>query len=90
MLNKPEYTSLHLLKAGNKEGLEYLYSQYHGRIYAFCYRFFRQTELAEEATADVFVTLWKKRFLINPKIGIQALLYKIAKDTAFNYLKKIA
>ena len=46
--------------------------------------------MAEEATADVFITLWKKRTLIDPNLPIQAFLYKIAKDTAYNYLKKIA
>ncbi|MEL6590518.1 MAG: sigma factor, partial [Bacteroidota bacterium] len=76
MLNKPEYTSLHLLKAGNKEGLEYLYSQYHGRIYAFCYRFFRQTELTEEATADVFIKLWEKRETIDPSLNKKGKMFK--------------
>lgn len=46
--------------------------------------------MAEEATADVFITLWKKRIIIDPNLPIQAFLYKIAKDTAYNYLKKIA
>ncbi len=46
--------------------------------------------MAEEATADVFIVLWKKRTIIKPKLPIQAFLYKIARDTAYNYLKKIA
>lgn len=46
--------------------------------------------MAEEATADVFITLWKKRSIIDPNLPIQSFLFKIAKDTAYNYLKKIA
>lgn len=46
--------------------------------------------MAEEATADVFITLWKKRSIIDPNQDVKAFLYKVAKDTAWNYLKKIA
>lgn len=46
--------------------------------------------LAEEATADVFTKLWQKKRIIDPEQGVTPLLYKIAKDTAYNYLKKIA
>ncbi|MEL6844350.1 MAG: RNA polymerase sigma-70 factor, partial [Bacteroidota bacterium] len=66
------------------------YSQYHGRIYAFCYRFFRQTELSEEATADVFIKLWEKRETIDPSLNILPFLFKIAKDISLNYLKQVA
>lgn len=46
--------------------------------------------MAQEATADVFIKFWQKRDIIDPHRPVEALLYKIARDTAYNYLKKIA
>lgn len=46
--------------------------------------------MAEEATTDVFVKLWQKSEIIDSDHNILPLLYKITKDTVFNYLKKIA
>ncbi|MEM6343643.1 MAG: RNA polymerase sigma-70 factor [Bacteroidota bacterium] len=90
MPERPEYKFLLQLKSGDKRGLEYVYSQYYGRIYAFCHRFFRQSQLTEEATADVFIKLWQRREQIDPALNILAFLFKIAKDISLNYLKKVA
>lgn len=46
--------------------------------------------LAEEATSEVFLTLWKKRSIIQTDGSIQPFLYRIAKFKAYDYLKKIA
>jgi len=67
-----------------------VYDRYHARIYYYNLRFLYQEELAEEATADVFIQLWKKRSMLNPEGIILPFLYKLAKDISINYLKKIA
>lgn len=85
-----EHIHLKQLKAGNESSFRAIYDIYHSRIYHYCLKFLYQEELAKEATADVFIQLWKKRAIINEKDSIQPLLYKIAKDLSFNYLKKIA
>ena len=84
------YHNLVALKNGDAKSFKWIYAQYHSLIYYYCLKFIQQEMLAEEATADVFITLWKKRTIINPNLPIEAFLYKIAKDTAYNYLKKIA
>ncbi len=67
-----------------------IYNQYHKQIYYYCLKLIRQDTVAEEATADVFIKLWEKRHIIDPDSPFSPLLYKIAKDIAYNYLKKIA
>jgi len=78
------------LKGGDAHIFGKIYTQYHSLIYYYSLKFLQQKALAEEATADVFILLWKKRTLIDPHSTIQAFLYKIARDTTYNYLKKIA
>ena len=87
---KVKYQHLQSLKSGNRESFRLVYDQYHKQIYFYCLKFIRQNTLAEEATADVFITLWKRRHVIDPDAPFTPLLYKIAKDIAYNYLKKIA
>jgi len=89
---KREITYHHLsgLNRGDPECFRRIYDAYHSLIYYYTLKFIQLENLAEEATADVFIILWKKRALIDPNSTIQAFLFKIAKDTAYNYLKKIA
>lgn len=84
------YQLLKDLKEGDTRCLEEVYRRYHPTIYLFACKIVKQEIIAEEVTADVFITLWNKRGIIDPKKPVQALLYKIARDIAYNYLKKIA
>lgn len=76
--------------AGDHDCFRQLFEMYQGKIYTFCLGLIRRKDLAEEATADVFIQLWKRRSHVDPDRPVSALLHKIARDTAFNYLKKIA
>ncbi len=67
-----------------------LFTKYERLVYSYCLRFLRLPYLAEEATADVFFLLWRKQEVFSQYEKIEPLIYKLAKDTAFNYLKKIA
>lgn len=90
MKQKITYQNLVELRNGDAQSFKMIYDNYHSTIYYYAYKFIQNESMAEEATADVFITLWKKRASVNPSLPVQALLYKIAKDTAYNYLKKIA
>ena len=85
-----EKNHLEKLKAGHRSGLRYIYNCYHKRIYFYCQNFLYQDTLAQEATADVFIKLWQKREIIDSSKTIAPFLFKLAKDIAYNYLKKIA
>ncbi len=87
---KKELGYLKAMQSGDQSAFRWVYNQYHPVIFLFCRRLLLQDTLAEEATADVFVLLWKKRGIIDVKRSVSPLLYKMAKDTAFNYLKRIS
>lgn len=90
MLFELEYYHLRALQQDNRESFRWLYNQYKPAVYYYCLKFIRLENIAEEATADVFITLWNKRQVVIPDQTIAPFLYKIAKDIAFNYLRKIA
>lgn len=90
MQKEVKYYHLLAIRNGDKGSLRWLYDQYHKLIYHYCLKLVRQKALAEEATADVFITIWQKRHMINPEAPFDPLLYKIAKDLSYNYLKRIA
>ena len=54
------------LKVGDDDSFRELFDGYHEQIYRYCMGFIRSPELAEEATADVFIKLWNRRGSINP------------------------
>lgn len=85
-----KYDYLLALKSGCKKSFQRVFEDTYPLIFHYCLKFIRQEALAEEATGDVFIRLWQKRAIIDPHQPIEALLYKIARDTAYNYLKKIA
>ncbi|MCB0566289.1 MAG: RNA polymerase sigma-70 factor [Phaeodactylibacter sp.] len=90
MREEVKHQHLKALVQGNEQSFRWLYDYYHQKIYHYSLRIVRLKPLAEEATADVFVIIWKKRRQLDPLMPFEPLLYKIAKDMAYNYLKKIA
>lgn len=87
---KEEIRHLRALKNGDHNGLRWVYTKYFRVIFLYCKKLIGEEALAEEAAAEVFVTLWKKRAIINTDQTIQPFLYRIAKFTAYDHLKKIA
>ncbi len=76
------------IKKGDERAFQHLYSQWHGKVFHFCLKHVGHSEFAEELTADVFVIVWKKRFVLDAHTSISGLLFKIAKDLCFDHLRK--
>ncbi len=87
---KEEYRHLCALKNGNQDSFKWIYTRYLQVIFLYCKKLIGVEALAEEATSEVFVTLWKKRSIIRTDQSVRAFLYRIAKFKAYDYLKKIA
>lgn len=90
MRHSDEHIYLEALSQGDKKGLIWLLEQYEKPVFHFCMKLLKESAFAEETTADVFISLWNKRKRINTHQSIQPLLYKIARDKAYDYLRKIA
>lgn len=87
---REEYRHLSALKNGDENSFKWVYAKYFQVIFVYCKKLIGIEVLAEEATSEVFITLWKKRAIINTDQSVQAFLYRIAKFKAYDCLKKIA
>ncbi len=85
------------LKKGDEKSLEILIQRYLKPVYGFAYRYVGNVQEAEDIAQEVFVKVWKnlkkpalslsKGF--DPKKGnFKAWIFTIAKNTAFDFLKK--
>lgn len=83
-----EQQHLKNLSEGHVNGFNWLFNQYHHRVFGLSLKFVNDPSVAEEITTDVFVKLWEKRAMVDPEQPISHLLFKITKDFVWNYLKK--
>ena len=58
--NKSEHELICKAKEGDKQAFRTLYDDHIGRVYALCYRLTGEKGMAEDASQEVFIQLWKK------------------------------
>ena len=80
------------LKRGDERSFQRLYQIYADKIYRFGYNFKRDEEFAENLVQETFIKVFQniKSFKDNKdlKNPLKSWIYKIAKNHAFNELKK--
>ncbi|MGK7395107.1 MAG: RNA polymerase sigma factor [Candidatus Cyclobacteriaceae bacterium M3_2C_046] len=76
------------LKQGDQKAFDLIFYQYKERIYLFCLKFLKSSDLAEEIVHDVFLKIWEKRKVLDPQLSFNAYIHTICKNMVFNYLKK--
>ncbi len=74
--------------AGDEKAFEFLVRKYTTPVYNFIFRYINSKQEAEDLTQEIFIKIWKnlKKFDINKKF--KPWLFKIAKNTIFDYLRK--
>jgi len=84
--------AFHLLKVqnGDIDSFRWVYDEYKGKVFHYCFRYIRQKEVVDEITSDVFVKFWEKRYRINVELSASGLLFKMARDYCIDYLRKTA
>jgi RNA polymerase sigma-70 factor (ECF subfamily) len=90
MLICQEKQYLKKLRDGDMQSFAWIFDRHYQNTFNFCLSFTKSAADAEEITADVFVTIWKKKENIDPERPIRPLLFKITKDLTWNHLKKIS
>ena len=73
---------------GDVKAFQVIFDLYHPKVYGVCYKMTNNTFYAEEITSQVFITLWKKREILNPSLPILGIILKITKDLVANYFAK--
>jgi RNA polymerase sigma-70 factor, ECF subfamily len=76
---------------GDADALHELYARYGRIVYGLTYRLTRDAQLAEEATQDTFVTLWKRADTYDPqRAKVTTWLFVIARNRAIELVRSRA
>jgi len=77
-----------LAKKNNNEALEVLVARYLKLVYRFVYGYAKNADDAEDVTQEVFVKVWRNLGKFDQSKSFRPWLYRIAKNTALDLLKK--
>lgn len=75
-------------KNGSLSALDAIVVAYERAIYTHLYRLVGNPDDAADLAQDTFIKLYKNRTKIDPEQNFNAWLYKIATNTAYDWLKK--
>ena len=75
---------------GNENSFKKLFDKYHQDIFVYSKSLVKIDAQAEEVTQDVFVKVWTYRKNLDPNLSFKSLIFTIARNLCFNFLKKAA
>jgi RNA polymerase sigma-70 factor, ECF subfamily len=78
---------LRRIAGGDRAAFEKLYASYAPRVFRFLHRMLRDTALAEEATNDVLVEVWKSAARFEGRSAPSTWILGIARFRALNLLR---
>ncbi|WP_126969804.1 RNA polymerase sigma factor [Gynurincola endophyticus] len=76
------------IKEGDEAAFTELYEQYHVPLQKYIFQYTRSTFLSEEVTQIAFSKLWEKRENISQDYPITVQLFRIAKSSVIDLLRK--
>ena len=82
--------TLNQVAKGDQRAYEKLVRCYTAEVYAYCFKFTKNSYAAEELTQEVFIKLWEHRATLHRVHTLEAYLFTIAKNTSFRFLQKAA
>jgi len=88
MSDSPDQNLVRKYLKGDKNSLEILIKKYLSPIFNFVLRLVENKQDAEDITQEVFVKVWKNIKKFNQKKSFKTWLFTIAKNTAFDSLRK--
>jgi RNA polymerase sigma-70 factor (family 1) len=75
---------------GDEKAFRQIFDYYSSKIYHFALKLTHSTVLAEEIVQEIFLKIWNNREKLSEVEFFPAYLYTIARNHAFNVLKRIA
>lgn len=82
-----DITTIEALQNGDHKAFEEVFLTYFDKVKYLLTGLLRSESDAEELAQDIFVKLWINRQSIDPSKAFNTYIYKIARNTALNYLK---
>ncbi len=86
--DQAESRIIEAVKAGDMQAYEQLYQRHVGRVYALCLRLTADRALAEDATQEVFIQLWRKLDNYAGQSKFSTWLHSVASNVAISYMRK--
>jgi RNA polymerase sigma-70 factor (ECF subfamily) len=77
------------IKEGNLSVFNEVFQQYHQKLYFFIFNKTKSSFHAEEVTQITFIKLWNYRANLNEELSIDIQIFRIAKTTLIDQLRKI-
>jgi len=76
------------IKEGNRLVYSKVFEEYHQKLYLYIYNYTHSAWLAEETVQLTFIKLWEKREGLSEAYDISTQLFRIAKSTVIDLLRK--
>jgi len=73
---------------GDAEALVILITRHFDSIYSYIYRIVRSKTEAEDIVQETFIKVWKQLDRFKPGTGLRPWLFRIARNTAIDHLRK--
>lgn len=83
-----EQTLIDAAKGGDTIAYHQLYDAHVKRVYALCFRLTGDRALAEDATQEVFIQLWRKIGNFTGQSRFSTWLHSVAANTTVSYMRK--
>lgn len=80
--------TLALLRQKKPEGIARAFEKYGSRILNFCFRMLSDREEAEDATQEVFLSLWQKSGGLFADSHLSSYIYRLARNGCLNRLRR--
>ena len=85
-----ELDLLERLKEGDHAAFEEIYHLYKAKMIANALRLLKSRELAEELLQNLFLKIWEQRGKIDTNQPLNAFLYKVAQNLAYDFFRKVS
>lgn len=76
------------IREGNEEAFSLFYEQHWNVIHRFVMKYLKCPDLSNDVTQDIFIRIWEGRADIPEISSLKSYLFIVARNAAFNVLKK--
>jgi len=86
--SKREWDLIQAVQDGDKQAYNRLYQQYIGQVYGLCFRLTGEKMLAEDASQEVFIQLWRKIGNFKGDSKFSTWLHTVTSNITISYIRK--
>jgi len=81
--------TVYQIRSGNELVFQQVFNEYHGKLYFYILKKTNSEYMAEEVVQLSFIKLWNTRENLNEEFSISTQLFRIAKTTLIDLVRKI-